>query len=196
MERGPFRVPQPSERRAASRSAESSERAASEPQSVAEAPRPAHRASSRRDPREEKSKKRLLLPIIGILVAIAAIVGGLTVLSMNKNALPAIDSSKYQAVFFTNGQVYFGKLQASGDYMKLTDVYYLQAQNTEEDKSEDSENPQKASSNQNNVQLIKLGDEIHGPADEMIIVKDQVLFYENLKSDGKVAQSIAKYKNP
>ena len=40
----------------------------------------------------------------------------------------------------------------------------------------------------------KLGQEIHGPEDEMIISKDHVLFYENLKSDGKVSQSIEQYK--
>ena len=105
----------------------------------------------------------------------------------------AIDGSKYQAVFFTNGQVYFGKLQAGRDgYMKLTDIYYLQSQSSKE---EGSGNPQETATDQNNVQLIKLGDEIHGPEDEMIISKDQVLFYENLKPDGKVAQSIQKFKD-
>ena len=103
-----------------------------------------------------------------------------------------IDSSKYQAVFFTNGQVYFGKLKNQGsDYLHLSDVYYLQ---TNADAT--SENPQQSTStDQGNVQLIKLGDEIHGPEDEMIISKDQVLFYENLKTDGKVSQSIQEYKN-
>jgi ABC-type Zn uptake system ZnuABC Zn-binding protein ZnuA len=43
------------------------------------------------------------------------------------------------------------------------------------------------------VQLIKLGSEVHGPEDAMMIAKAQVLFYENLKPDGKVAQSISKY---
>lgn len=110
----------------------------------------------------------------------------------NKGAI-AVDGSKYQAVFFTNGQVYFGKLQAGGgDYLKLTDIYYLQSQASDTESS----NPQNVSSDQqsNNVQLIKLGNEIHGPEDEMIINKDQVLFYENLKSDGKVAQTIAQAK--
>jgi len=106
---------------------------------------------------------------------------------------PGIDSSKYQAVFFTNGQVYFGKLQASGgDYIKLTDIYYLQSQQA--GGNEESGNPQETATDQSNVQLIKLGDEIHGPEDEMIISKSQVLFYENLKPDGKVAQSIKKFK--
>jgi hypothetical protein len=104
----------------------------------------------------------------------------------------AIDTSKYQAVFFTNGQVYFGKLQSFNDqYLKLTDIFYLQAQST--DSTKDA-NPQSTSSDQNNVQLIKLGNEVHGPEDQMVISKDQVLFFENLKPDGKVAQSIEKYK--
>lgn len=104
----------------------------------------------------------------------------------------AIDGNKYQVVAFANGQMYFGKLHAfNGEYMKLTDIYYLQ---TQDGKNGSSENPQQTAANQNDIQLIKLGDEIHGPEDEMMISKDQVLYYENLKDDGKVAQAIAKFK--
>lgn len=103
-----------------------------------------------------------------------------------------IDRNKYQAVFFTNGQVYFGKLSSlNSGYMKLTDIYYLQAQTT----GSDSENPQQTSSKSSDVQLIKLGNEVHGPDDEMIISKDQILFFENLKKDGKVTDSISKYQS-
>lgn len=113
--------------------------------------------------------------------------------SKMQNTAVAIDGSKYQAVFFTNGQVYFGKLQsANSDYLKLTDIYYLQTQG---EQASDSQNPQQSTNAQKDVQLIKLGDEIHGPEDAMVISKDQVLFYENLKSDGKVAQSIAQFKS-
>jgi hypothetical protein len=42
--------------------------------------------------------------------------------------------------------------------------------------------------------LIKLGKEVHGPEDAMIINRDQVQFYENLKSDGEVAKLIDQYK--
>jgi hypothetical protein len=106
-----------------------------------------------------------------------------------------IDDSKYQAVFFTNGQVYFGKLQKlSGGYFKLNDIFYLQAK---ADAANASENPQETSAKQNSdVELIKLGSEVHGPDDEMIISKDQVLFFENLKKDGTVSQSISKFKTP
>lgn len=196
MERGPFRVPQASERRSGgSPAAESTERAA-ELRPATDAPRPVHRLSSRREKKDDTPKRKLVPIVVASLIVVGLVVGWFVWSSLGKNSAPAIDSSKYQAVFFTNGQVYFGKLQATnGDYLKLTDVFYLQAQNTEEEES-DSENPQEASTDQNNVQLIKLGDEIHGPEDQMIISKDQVLFYENLKNDGKVAQSISKYKKP
>lgn len=153
------------------------------------------RTSSQAVPAKKSSKlkpsKKLALMIVSFIVLIGLI--ALIVLFFFRSSTAAtIDSSKFQAVFFTNGQVYFGKLRAlNGDYMKLTDIYYLQAQETQTN----SENPQQTSEQTSpDVQLIKLGNEVHGPVDEMIISKDQMLFFENLKADGKVAQSIAKYK--
>jgi hypothetical protein len=103
-----------------------------------------------------------------------------------------VDGGKFQAVFLSNGQVYFGKLSfQSGEYVKLKDVFYLQ-------KKSDTSNttPQSAASQDaTDVELIKLGNEIHGPADEMLVAKDQILFFENLKSDGKVSQTITNYQN-
>ena len=101
-----------------------------------------------------------------------------------------IDGGKYQAVFFTNGQVYFGKLSPLRDgYLKLSEVFYLQS------KDADTTDPQETSNSQTNVELIKLGSEVHGPDDAMIISRDQVLFFENLKRDGTVSKSIEKYKD-
>jgi hypothetical protein len=141
--------------------------------------------------KEKKSFKRFILPIIAAIVVILGVAGWFMWSNM-QNVGPAIDGGKYQAIFFTNGQVYFGKLKSvNSEYLQLTDIYYLQAPTTAGD---DSKNPQKTSTAQKDVQLIKLGDEVHGPEDKMVISKSQVLFYENLKSDSKVAQSIAKYK--
>jgi hypothetical protein len=196
---GGFRTsPRPTERRVASRP-EPTYRQAEEPVPVSEPPKPAvhHTTSSRgATKKEKKSFKRFLWPVIVVIVILVVTGGWFAWSNMNGGGAVAIDSNKYQAVFFSNGQVYFGKLQATkGDYMKLTDIFYLQAQQSAEEEEKDSTNPQETSTGQNNVQLIKLGDEIHGPEDEMIISKDQVLFYENLKADGKVAQSIQKFKN-
>jgi hypothetical protein len=196
MESGPFRAPQPVERRVASRQ-EAAPRVVEEPQPVNE---PAPRATYRAEPPEEAPKKkrthrrRPFLPVIIVVAIILIAVGGWFAYTKVQNSATGINTNEYQAVFFTNGQVYFGKLQSfNSQYLKLTDIFYLQAQSSTS--STDSTNPQSTSSDQSdNVQLIKLGNEVHGPEDEMVIARDQVLFYENLKPDGKVAQSIAKYK--
>jgi hypothetical protein len=195
MDGGPYRSQRPVERRAANRP-EPAYRPPEEPQLAAEPPRPpAHRAAAPRTAEKEAKPflKRFLWPIIVLIVL--AVVGGWFAWSSMSSGTTAIDNSKYQAVFFSNGQVYFGKLSSfNSGYLKLTDIYYLQSQQSTGD-SKTSSNPQSTSTDQNNVQLIKLGDEIHGPEDQMIISKDQVLFYENLKTDGKVAQSIKKFKD-
>ncbi len=108
------------------------------------------------------------------------------------------DSSKaqvlsgYQAVFLTNGQVYFGKISnPSGDYVNLKDIYYLQvneAQNLQQGQAP------AANAQQPQLSLVKLGNELHGPVDSMEINRSQILFFEDLKSDGRVAQAIAEYK--
>lgn len=140
--------------------------------------------------KKQKSPKRLKWPIIIIVVLLILGVAGYFGWTALRTGVTVIDSGKYQAVFFTNGQVYFGKLSSqNADYLQLTDVYYLQTNSTT-----DGENPQQTSTDQNDVQLIKLGDEIHGPEDQMVISKDQILFFENLKADGKVSQSIQQFK--
>lgn len=194
MDGGSYRTPQSGDRRVINRSEPASRQPQEQPQPVVEEPRTVHRApSSYRDTQDgKKSPKRLITWVVVAVAVVLLAVGGWWAWSAShtQSGDTGIDSSKYQAVFFTNGQVYFGKLHAfNNDYLKLTDIFYLQTQS-----SDGSDNPQKTSNDSSNVQLIKLGDEIHGPEDEMVVSKDQVLFYENLKSDGKVAQSIDKYK--
>ena len=174
MDSGPFRVP---------RSAESGK------QEATEAPRAPQRQVVARQPVQEKrSKKRVIFPIGAIILVVILIIIGWSLLSGRSNTATGIDNNKYQAIFFTNGQVYFGKLQAFSDqYLKMTDIYYLQAQSS-------STSEVQTTSTDQNVTLIKLGSEVHGPEDEMMISKDQVLFYENLKADSRVVQQIEKLK--
>lgn len=195
MDQGPFRTSSQPTGRSAENDADSLSGPAGQPKPHHTEPKPVHRVTSRSPFNEKKSNKKIYIAIAAVIIVVA--VSALAFMGISKltQSGTAIDGGKYQAVFFTNGQVYFGKLQQFGsEYMKLTDVFYLQTQAAGEDA--DSENPQQTSGNQSGATLIKLGDEIHGPEDEMIISKDQVLFYENLKKDGKVSQSIEKYKNP
>jgi hypothetical protein len=192
MDEGPFRVPRPADRRTVGRS-EPQYRQAEEPQPIKQQPSHVDRPSQTyAEPKQKTAAKRFKFPLLLVIALLVLAIAGWALFSqLNKNSGAAIDTGKYQAVFFTNGQVYFGKLSTQGDEnLKLNDVFYLQTNAAD---AKDT-NPQQTSSDQNNVQLIKLGEEIHGPEDEMIISKDQVLFYENLKVDGKVAKSIDEYK--
>ncbi len=137
-----------------------------------------------------KNQRSSKVGMIIIAAIVLLLVGGIVWYFMQRGSgvASSIDSTKYQAVFFTNGQVYFGKLSVlNSEYMKLTNIYYLQNQSTTES---DSSNPQESSNSSSQVQLIKLGEEVHGPEDEMVISKDQMLFFENLKNDGQVSQKI------
>lgn len=136
---------------------------------------------------------------IGIILLLIVVLGGGYYLLNNKSVVNPIgnksgeekktDSNKYQAVFLTNGQVYFGKLKdESGNYVKLTDIYYLQA------KDQQVQPKDAAAADQSNLTLIKLGKELHAPADEMNISRTQVLFWEDINDDGKVKQAIDEYK--
>lgn len=189
MDGGPFRAPrsQETDRRAISR--EPAQQQRTQPQPIAEESRAPYAAPTRQTQKKVKSfKKRFIIPG-AILLALVLLFAGWIAWTNTRNGLAGIETNKYQAVFFTNGQVYFGKLSQLNDkYLKLTNIYYLQTQSTG---SEDA-NPQSTSSSASgDVKLIKLGQEIHGPEDQMVIARDQVLFYENIKSDGKVGQSIS-----
>jgi hypothetical protein len=150
--------------------------------------------SSAAPTRHRKHKNNLTMNVIvtSIVVLIVATVVFMGLLFFRPSPGFNIDTSKYQAVFLTNGQVYFGKIDAlNNDYMRLTDIFYLQTKSTT-----DSTNPQEtADKNSSDVELIKLGGEIHGPEDSMMISRDQVLFYENLKQDGEVSKTITNYLN-
>jgi hypothetical protein len=107
----------------------------------------------------------------------------------------AFTDGTYKAVFLTNGQVYFGKLDNAGDqYASLSDIYYLQVSPTQGSQNADQAVSQQQ---QQGLTLVKLGQELHGPVDAMKINRDQILFYEDIKEDGRVMQAIREYqKNP
>ncbi|MEK7653292.1 MAG: hypothetical protein AAB358_02345 [Patescibacteria group bacterium] len=104
-----------------------------------------------------------------------------------------LGAKSWQAVFLTNGQVYFGKIiKETPSKLVLVDIYYLQVVNKPLQTSDQSQNAN-TNQSQQDLSLIKLGNEIHGPADEMVINRDQVLLTEKLRNDSKVVQSINKY---
>ncbi len=91
-----------------------------------------------------------------------------------------VDQETYQAVFLEGGDIYFGKLQnIDSQFPVLKDVYYVRVESAE------------ATSGQ----LVKLGQiEPHGPKDEMIINRNHILFWENLRPDSRIIETIRSLK--
>lgn len=127
---------------------------------------------------------------IVLLVSIAILVGALAsyfAVGNNGNEGQFVNKNEYQAVFVnvngtSGGQVYFGHIQSmTSSYIDLTNVFYIQNQSSSN------------SSSNNAYTLVKLGCELHGPEDEMIINSNQVYFWENLKPTGQVTQKIDQY---
>ncbi len=97
-----------------------------------------------------------------------------------------IDNKTYQAVFLTNGQVFFGKLKnAHGQYLYLDHAYYTQKQELPADATDEQKQ-----ATASNVSLVKVGSEVYGPNNNMSIRSEQVLFWQNLKTDSKVTKAI------
>ncbi len=102
-----------------------------------------------------------------------------------------VDTTKYQAIFLNGGatsgsvsySTYFGHITKINDkYFVLNNIYYLTDQQTQ--------NGQASS-----PQLTKLGcQQLHSPYDQMIINRNQIAFWENLKDDGKVVKAIKQFQ--
>lgn len=134
--------------------------------------------------------KRRTTTIAAIVVA-ALLIGGSIWWYISNTSSYFIQTSKYQVVVLTNNQIYFGKLQRLyDDSYRLTNVYYLQEQAAAQG---DTAAPADQAASSATPQLVKLGNELHGPEDAMIFDNTQVLYWENLKPDGKVSKSIEEY---
>lgn len=145
----------------------------------------------------KKSKGKLLKIATGVLLICGAIlVAALIVVFATGGPKPEssyVENDRYQAVFLNGGQVYFGKVrELNASYMTVTDIYYLRVNEQVQPDANAAEQPQQ------DISLAKLGCELHGPQDEMVINRDQVTFWENLKDDGQVAKAIAQFikENP
>ncbi len=134
------------------------------------------------------------LAIVVAIVTAASLLVWL-IWSQNDAISDKIDKDKHQAVFLTSGQVYFGKLEViDRNWFRLSDVYYVQ-NNIQGDSDELADAEKPTDSTTKNMQLIKLGDEVHGPEDEMLINRDQVTILENLKPGSRVSQLIQSTKS-
>lgn len=94
--------------------------------------------------------------------------------------------ASYQAVFLTNGQIYFGKLSNKNkEWITLSDVFYLQKRQVLDGEI----------TNIPDLNLVKLGSELHGPENQMEINREHILFIEQLSSDSQIITAIEQLPN-
>lgn len=139
--------------------------------------------SSGAPPRRRRMNRKNLIGIGFIAVVMAA--GAWTFFSDSGGL--ALGGDAYQAVFLDNNQVYFGKLtNTASAYPVLKDIFYLRVTQPLQ--------PPEGGDAQPNINLVKLGTELHGPSDEMRINREHILFIEDLKADSEVTKAINNFK--
>lgn len=149
-------------------------------------------AAAPRQPRKwyEPTIESKIVVIILMLAAVVVLLTFLASLFHDRNTVSDFDfvqSDQFQAAFLNNGQVYFGNITGGNDDMLIMEnVYYLQVDQQLQPEEEGApEDPQ--------VSLAKLGNELHGPEDQMFINRDEITFWENLREDGQVSQAISQH---
>lgn len=193
MDSGPFSAPQPSGRPSA-RPEQAYRPKEPQAQPVMQAqPHATHHApSGRRDTSDKKSPKKWLIALI--IAVVVLILGGLGCwmwMAKSGNVDTGINTNEYQAVFTTNGQVYLGKLSSyNSTYLRLTNAFIVVSPTTGQENSDTKKSNASDALNQTDTQLVKITSGILEPQDEMFVARSQVLFYENLKPDGKAAKLI------
>jgi hypothetical protein len=124
----------------------------------------------------QKVAIRLALGVGGIAVAIALLMRVSP--DSDKGIMDQVDKQTYQAVFVDNDQIYFGRIaKDEGEFITLNDVYYI-----------------KVNSDSSDGKLTRLGDnEPHGPKNQMFIEREHIIFWENLRANSPVVQTIRTY---
>jgi hypothetical protein len=157
-----------------------------------------HSAASATAARPAKAKKSGIKGLLGLQFAQIALLFSVTILVAavavfiafggGKSEGSYVDSKKLQAVFLNGGQVYFGNINdLNGKFLSMSGIYYLRVnQQVQPDAN--------SSTSANDISLVKLGCELHGPQDNMVINREQVIFWENLKDDGQVAKAVKDYQ--
>ena len=119
------------------------------------------------------------MPWVVPWVLVPILIGVFLAATVDLTSLPFVGAEKINAVFFTDGQAYFGHVDDNplSGTLTMRDVYYLgdaKGRGTDYDAS-----------------VVKRGTEVHQPADGMRIRRDKVLVIERVGLDSPVARAIA-----
>lgn len=147
---------------------------------------PHHPASRRKQEKGVSFHSVTTIVLLFSLTLLTLAVIGMIMMFKQNDEERFVAKDKMQAVFLNGGQVYFGKIrELNNKYVGVTDIYYLRVNQQVQ--------PKEGENAQQDISLVKLGCELHGPTDQMLINRDQVVFWENLKADGQVAKAVEAY---
>lgn len=140
-------------------------------------------------PKVRQSRDWLIKLIIFVL---AIFLVGVTVYFLffktNSAATSPNKTNDWYAVKLVSGEIFYGQvLDVKADPVVIDNVYYNYDQAKEKEGA-------KSVQETGNLRLVKRGQETHGPAGSMNIVRSQVLYLEALKSDSKALKAILEYE--
>jgi hypothetical protein len=122
-------------------------------------------------------RSSLLQLVSKIFLALLLFAGSLAYVEWWDFVPPSLGSARYQAVFLTNGQTYFGHyVERLGPYAKIENAFYIQ---------------QTPAANENEAatsKIVRRGAELHQPEPFVLLPKTAILFVEDLRIDSSVAQ--------
>lgn len=130
----------------------------------------------------KKRSSRGLFIMLGILVLVVVSAAW----HLNRWSAIQPDKDLYQSVLLSNDQLYFGKLHNIGcQYPYLTDVYYLQPSPAAVTADGQVVN------GKGSYTVIKRGlNELHAPTDTLYLNSKEIVYWENVGADSRVAQGI------
>lgn len=105
--------------------------------------------------------------------------------------------SKWQAVFLSNDQVYFGHLSQYGiNYWRLDNAHYIKvtkvpvAPAVPQDPKAKTNPQDQQPQFENHTSLVKLSDDMHEPENTLYIPKENILFWQDLQNSSSIAQTL------
>jgi len=128
-------------------------------------------------------RKKIFLSIVFIIILLSY---KFLFLSSSHRSLYQHNQSIFYSVFLSNDQVYFGHItEETSSTIILKDVYYLKTTNPTSPGNTLNEATVSAK-----MSLVKLGKEMHGPKDQIVINREHVIYYEEMGVDSTIMKAI------
>lgn len=143
---------------------------------------------------EKKIIKRIFIGVF-VFMIIVALDQSYKFTSAFRNDIQT--KSKWQAVFLSNDQVYFGHLSQYGiNYWRLDNAHYIKvtkvpvAPSAAQDPKAKTNSQDQQPQFENRTSLVKLSDDMHEPENTLYIPKENILFWQDLQNSSSIVQTL------